>query len=175
MLLGCGGGRADDDEAAAAFFNQGWISVEVPKTPPAGFVFTTEDESIEIAGSAFISPNAHCCSNPDTGVTVKWSNDRGGSGSQSSGGSVCGFFGLIETLCDNRWLFDGVPLAAGINIITITAFDASNNIGQASITIRRNDTTAPDVKFTRPLNNQRNVGPIDDIVVTFTEAMDATT
>jgi len=51
-------------------------------------------------------------------TSVTWSNDRGGSGE-----------------CTGLWKADSVPLAAGPNVITVTATDAAGLVGRSSITV----------------------------------------
>jgi uncharacterized protein (TIGR03437 family) len=56
---------------------------------------------------------------------VRWSNDRGGSG---------------VALGTTAWVITGVTLQAGLNNITITAWDATGNMGSAQLAVTYNPT-----------------------------------
>src|SRR4051812_18293043 len=116
VLFGCGGGAADDEDFHD---NRGFVTITHPTGTTAfgELTFTTQADSILLAGTTFTSRNARCCSDPDPAVTVTWSNDRGGSGTDSAGATTCSFFGLVESFCGPAlWLFNDVPLSLGTNV-----------------------------------------------------------
>lgn len=69
-------------------------------------------------------------------TTVTWSNSLGGSGTATG---------------TTSWTVPSLTLANGVNVITVTAKDAANNIKTASITVN-NDSQAPTVSMTAPAN-----------------------
>ena len=76
----------------------------------------------------------------DTGVTqVSWSNDRGGSGTASG---------------TTNWTVSGIVLAAGANVLTVTARDAAGNSSSDTLTVTYSvptaDTAAPTVSIATP-------------------------
>ena len=98
-------------------------------TSPSSSAFTTTSASIALAGTA----------NDAFGVAqVTWSNSKGG------GGTAAG---------TTSWSVAAVPLAVGVNVITVTAKDASGQAGSAVVTVTRNDGAAPTVVITSPAAN----------------------
>ncbi len=96
---------------------QGLDDGDVPAiaiTSPAGTVTGNTTGVISLTGTA----------RDNRGVTVvRWRNDRGLSG-----------IALYDS-ADNIWSADGVPLAVGLNNITVSAEDESGNIGRATIEV----------------------------------------
>jgi N-acetylneuraminic acid mutarotase len=163
LLSACGGGGGGDDESLRP--NNGWVAIEEPKQASSLFPITTADESVLVAGTTFTST-----------VQMTWSNDRGGGGPLSHGGSTCTFFGLINSACDHRWLISSVPLAVGVNTITVKAWDASGNSGAATVAITRTaDVKPPTVTRVDPANGERNVPLRGQIRATFREALQPAT
>lgn len=98
-------------------------------SPSSTGVFTTSSNSITVAGTA----------SDDAGVTtMKWSNDRGGNG-------ICSG--------TTSWTASGIALKSGQNVITVTAGDASGNIGKSVLTVTLTDATRPTVKFLMPTSS----------------------
>ncbi len=98
------------------------ISITVPTT---GALYSTNVSSINLGGSA----------SDNVGVTqVTWSNNRGGSGSATG----------ITT-----WSITGIALQSGTNVITVTAYDAAGNTGQATLSVNY-ATTPPTINITSP-------------------------
>ena len=84
-------------------------------TPTAGQTFTTLAPAINLSGTA----------SDNVGVAqVGWSNDRGGSGIA---------FGT------SGWAIAAIPLAVGVNVITVTARDADGLTGTAALRVTRSD------------------------------------
>jgi hypothetical protein len=80
-------------------------------SPTSNSTYSTSSSTINMAGSA----------SDAVGVTsVTWANDRGGSG-------VC--------TGTTSWSKTGITLYSGVNVITITAFDAANNQGTDVLTV----------------------------------------
>ena len=73
------------------------------------------------------------------GVTqVSWSNDRGGSGNTSG---------------TTNWSVSNVALQPGVNVLTVTARDATGNTSTDTLTVTYSDTTLPNVTITSPTSN----------------------
>ncbi len=93
--------------------------------PTSGATFAANASPVILGGSAA----------DDVGVTqVSWGNDRGGSGTASG---------------TTSWSATGVVLQPGANVVTVTASDAANKAGSATLTITY-DPTAPTVAITAP-------------------------
>lgn len=176
VLLGaCGGGGDEDpspprDPNAPEHFGWGSLAIE---QPTAASTYSTEEDTVFLSGSAFISPtNFRCCSGSaeDTGVTI--TSSTGSSVSQSA--RYCQPFGFGPlTVCDHTWSTRVSNLRVGDTRVTLEARDPSGNIGRDSITIRRlPDSRAPSVLSTSPASGASNVPVNGGIRVTFSEPMD---
>jgi N-acetylneuraminic acid mutarotase len=177
VLLGACGGAGDEDESspprdpnAAEHVGRGSLTIE---QPTAASSHTTEEDSVFLSGSAFISPtHFRCCtgSAADTGVEV--SSSTGSSVSQSA--TYCQPFGFGPlTVCNHTWSTRITNLPVGDTRITLEARDPSGNIGRDSITIKRlPDTRRPTVSSTAPAPNASNIALNTSIRATFSEAMD---
>ncbi len=84
------------------------VVINIPVTTPT---FTTANSPINLAGTA---------SDANSILQVRWTNDRGGSG---------------QTIGTTAWVAVGIGLLAGVNRITITAFDFYGNAGQAVLEV----------------------------------------
>src|SRR5262249_52358063 len=94
-------------------------------TSPAGSGFTTNANSVTVAGTAV----------DNVGVTqVTWVTDRGASGTASG---------------TTAWTAAGIALQPGANVVTVTARDAAGNAGTATVSVAY-DPTAPTVAITGP-------------------------
>jgi hypothetical protein len=93
--------------------------------PTSGATYTTNATPLTLSGTA----------SDNVGVTaVAWSSDRGGSGSASG---------------TTTWSASGIALSPGTNVITVTARDAANNPGTATLTVNY-DATSPTVTISAP-------------------------
>ncbi|HEV7402144.1 MAG TPA: Calx-beta domain-containing protein [Chthoniobacteraceae bacterium] len=82
-------------------------------SPTSGIVWSTPAASLALSGAA----------SDDAAVTqVTWVNDRGGSGTASG---------------TSAWSISAVPLAVGVNVITVTAGNAAGYSGAATLTVTR--------------------------------------
>jgi autotransporter-associated beta strand protein len=82
-------------------------------SPTSGIVWSTPAASLALSGAA----------SDDAAVTqVTWANDRGGSGTASG---------------TSAWSIAAVPLAVGVNVITVTASNAAGYSGAATLTVTR--------------------------------------
>src|SRR6266404_3177982 len=100
-LVGCGGGGGTSDASpvppgpnSAAF-----VTISSPDASSR----TTNCESIDFRGLAFISPTLfHCCSGngSDTAVTVTWTNNTTG----QSGPAIQFVDELFNQILDHKWL-----------------------------------------------------------------------
>jgi len=87
------------------------VAINLPVATPT---FTTENGSLNLAGTA----------SDNVGVfLVRWSNDRGGNG--VAGGTTA-------------WSVPGIPLQAGPNNLTVTAWDANGNAASAKLQVNFN-------------------------------------
>src|SRR5712691_944568 len=99
------------------------LDVARPTTSPT---FTTSSSPLILGGTA----------SDNVGVTqVTWANSRGGSGTATG---------------TTSWTASGIPIKPGMNVLTITAWDAAGNIATASLTVIFIDTTPPTVRITSP-------------------------
>jgi hypothetical protein len=98
--------------------------------PTSAAAFATTEASLNLSGTA----------TDDVGVTsVTWENNRGGSGAAANG--------------PQGWGYQGIPLQAGANVITVTARDAAGNTGTDVLTVTYTlpgDTVPPVVSITFP-------------------------
>ncbi len=97
-------------------------------TPTTGTTYSTPTSPLTLGGSA----------SDNVAVTqVTWSNNRGGSGTASGAGT---------------WSVPGIVLQPGANVLTVTARDAANNVGTATLTVTytASDAVAPTVSITAP-------------------------
>jgi len=93
--------------------------------PTAAATYGTRASPIPLSGSA----------SDDVGVTgVVWANDRGGSGSAAG---------------TTSWSVSTVTLQPGVNVITVTAQDASTKTGNDVLTVTY-DNGAPTIQITGP-------------------------
>ena len=121
-------------------------------TPTSAPTFSTGATPLNLGGTA----------SDNVGVTqVSWTNDRGGSGVATGTAS---------------WSVSGVPLQSGVNLITVTARDAANNTGTATLSVTYTpDTTAPTVSGRTPAVGATNVPLGTSVTATFSEALDPAT
>jgi uncharacterized protein YdeI (BOF family) len=84
-------------------------------SPTSNPTYSTGVGTINIAGTA----------TDNVGVTsVTWSNDRGGSGTASG---------------TTSWSVNGIVLQPGVNVLTVTAYDAAGNSGTDTLTVTYNN------------------------------------
>jgi hypothetical protein len=84
------------------------LTINSPTTNPA---YSTTAPTVNLAGTA----------GDDVGVTlVAWNNNRGGSGTATG---------------TTSWNANNIPLQNGVNVITVTAYDAANNPGSDTLTV----------------------------------------
>lgn len=93
--------------------------VELDTTPPTASI--TSPTANQTYSTAAVTVNLAGTAGDDVGVTlVTWSNSRGGSGTASG---------------TTSWNANDIPLQSGVNVITVTAFDAANNTGIDTLTV----------------------------------------
>jgi hypothetical protein len=86
-------------------------------TPTTGSTYSTTQSTINLTGSAA----------DNRGVAqVRWTNSAGGSGVASG---------------TTSWAMASIPLVAGTNVITVTAYDAAGNRGSDTLTVTRSTTS----------------------------------
>jgi hypothetical protein len=88
-------------------------------TPTTGTLYSTTKSSVSLTGTA--ADNVRV-------AQVRWSNDRGGSGTASG---------------TTSWSAANIPLQSGTNAITVTAVDASGNTGTDRLTVTYTPPTTP--------------------------------
>jgi hypothetical protein len=109
--------------------------------PTSGTVYTTTTSSISLGGTA----------TDDIGVTaITWSSDRGGSGNASITTNMANVGGRID-------LVGLVGCAsAGVNNITVKAFDAAGNQSSRLLAVTLSDVVAPTVSIATPSPSTTN-------------------
>ncbi|MGC8863548.1 MAG: Ig-like domain-containing protein, partial [Armatimonadota bacterium] len=111
------------------------LTVTLTDTTPPTIAITdpTEDDSY-LTSAAVVSISGTASDDVEV-VGVTWSSDSGGSGN-----------------CDGStsWTADGIALAMGPNVITVTAVDGAGNEASDTIVITRTDGTPPTVVITSP-------------------------
>jgi hypothetical protein len=122
-------GRTATDSITVTYSDVGAPTVTItgPTSEPT---FYTESATITISGTA--SDNAEIAS-------VRWSSDRGSSGS---------------CVGSTSWEALGVPLLIGQNVITITAIDEAGNSGSDVLVVTYSkDTSSPTIQITSPTSS----------------------
>jgi Domain of unknown function (DUF4082)/Bacterial Ig-like domain/Bacterial Ig domain len=132
-------------------------------TPPTITITSPLDASDYDASTSPLAIGGSAADN--IGLTqVTWSNDRGGSG--TAAGTVA-------------WSVGAVPLQPGVNTITVTARDFSNNVGVDTLRvtyIAPPDSTPPSISSRTPAPGATGVAAgTSPISITFSEAMDLAT
>ena len=125
------------------------VTIESPVATPT---LSTTVTPLAIGGSAA----------DNVGVTqVAWVNDRGGSGTAAG---------------TTAWTASSITLLSGVNVITVTARDASNNTSTDTLTVTYTpaaDTTPPTVSSRTPASGATGVALAATVTVGFNEAMNA--
>lgn len=94
-------------------------------TPTSNSTFFASESYLDLTGNA----------SDIVGVTsVKWANSRGGSG---------------DCIGSDNWAITAIPLKSGENIITISAYDATNKKGSDIITVT-SDQSSPIINISSP-------------------------
>ncbi len=95
------------------------VGVIIDVTPPTITITSPTSASIYSATTANLMLGG--TASDDVAVTnVRWSNDRGGSG---------------DAVGTTNWTASGILLQSGVNVITVTARDAMNNVGTDTLTV----------------------------------------
>lgn len=176
LLASCGGGGGggevvvDDPDQEGV----GWISLTSPVSGPG---YSTDSDTVTLAGGAFISPTWwRCCSGSatDTGVTVTWTNAT--TGMSGSAYQTLTYICFLSSCSPGTHSWQAtIDLAPGENLIAVTATDPSGNLGRARITVTRTpDTTPPTVLSTTPQNGAAGVSTNTALEIRFSELMDST-
>ena len=148
VSVSCGGGGDDEDEPPP---NRGYLTIENPSADVV--TVAPSATTFALSGTAFNAFFFFSCSFgadhvADIGVSVRWNNAAGGSGtaSQSVGccsltgtggkGWLCALHGGSGTVGDHNWNAS-IPIVPGTNVVTVTATDSSGNFGSDTITITR--------------------------------------
>jgi len=109
------------------------IPPEVTITNPVfGNAYTTTGSNIALGGAA---------SDDKALARMVWSNDRGGAG---------------EVVGLENWTVSGIPLLPGPNVIKVTAFDLTGNMGSDTLTVsyEPSDSMAPTLSIVSPSINE---------------------
>ncbi|QQS48740.1 MAG: SBBP repeat-containing protein [Acidobacteriota bacterium] len=100
---------------------------EVTISTPSQSTLTVDLPFIDLSGAAADAEGV---------FRVIWSSNRGVGG--TAGGA-------------SNWIIPGIPLREGVNLITVTAFDAAGNAGASTIeVILARNTSPPAISFTQP-------------------------
>ncbi len=97
---------------ANTFFKKSWYPLVQITSPTENLSYNANQPAIDIAGTAVDEVNV---------TQVTWSNNKGGSGNASG---------------TNSWSVNGVTLYPGENLITVTAWATSGNIGSDTIKVK---------------------------------------
>jgi hypothetical protein len=103
--------------------------------PTAAAAYSTSAGVVTLAGSATSAADV---------TQVSWANDRGASGTAAG---------------TTSWSAAGIPLQAGLNVLTVTARDAGGNAGSATLAVTY-DATAPSANITAPLAGATVAGTV---------------
>lgn len=117
-------------------------------SPTTNTSYTTTNSTIALGGTA----------SDDKAVTrISWESNRGGGGLASG---------------TTSWQIAGIQLASGVNVITVTAEDASGNVAKDAISVTANlpDTTPPAVIITGPKPDRYYVVDGSNIILSGTAA-----
>lgn len=137
LISGCGG-ESESPTSPSETVSHPYITPADTDSPAVVITGPTAGASYESAGAAVTLTGS---ATDDVGVMrVVWSNNRGGNGIASG---------------TTSWSTGAISLQTGVNVITITALDASDNSGTASISVNygttsAGDTTPPTVTITSP-------------------------
>lgn len=167
LLAGCSSNS--DISGGSTSNNSGWITIKEPTESPTYDV--NDKQEIRLSGTAFFSPTYYSCysvgfwtyyCNP--GITVTWVNET-----TSESGSATVPEVYCPLVCETPQWSTTVPLALGVNVITVFAADPPGNWGTDSITVTRNDTLAPEVSSVDPADGSTGIALDTSITVAFSE------
>src|SRR5687768_5217467 len=148
VFVSCGGGGEEEPPAS-----RGTLIIQSPTTADA-FTAPPLADAVVLSGTASNAAQFMSCSlsgtqtGADTGVTVRWNNAAGGSGTASQSVDCCGIFGTGDKgwLCtpggstgrvgEHGWSAS-IPIVTGANLVTVTVTDSSGEMGRDTITITR--------------------------------------
>lgn len=133
----CGGGGSDGTspppETVTYGPNSGIGSLVITQPPLSGSLgpLGTSQTSIHFSGFAF-TPAASSCAAPNLppSYSITWTD------SSSGQAGAAGFYLSCFIDLFLAWEID-VPLALGLNSITVTASDGAGNVGRATISVNR--------------------------------------
>ena len=164
LLVACGGDGSGD--APPATNELVWIT-----SPTSGDAYSTDRDTVSLSGGAFVPTGAECTGITGTmpaGYSVTWTNST--TGASGNAGFYLGCLLQVNVI----WETAPIPLALGANAITVTARDASGNTASDSLVVSRvADVTPPTVVSTAPMDGAIGVATNANVVVTFSEPMDA--
>jgi hypothetical protein len=148
VFVSCGGGGEDEPPSS-----RGTVTIQSPTTADA-FTASPSSSTVGLSGTASNATQFMSCSfsgtqtGADTGVTVRWNNASGGSGTASQSVDCCGIFctGDRGSLCTpggstglvgkHSWSAS-IPVVTGANLVTVTVNDSSGEMGRDTITVTR--------------------------------------
>lgn len=177
LLAACGGGGGGSSESTTPTVPSPYFArIESPSSAAS---YQTESVSVTVSGSSFVPLGAYCSvvglgvffypGVLPLGYEVTWSNAATGA-SRSTRTSIGCFLTHVN------WDAYSIPLVIGANSITVTARDASGNWASDTIVVTRiAETTAPTAVSTSPSAAATGIGVNTAVVVSFSEAMDAST
>lgn len=118
-------------------------------SPSVNNTYTASTSTVDLAGTA----------SDDNGITeITWTSSTGATGS------------VVGT---TNWSYNGLELQSGVNIITVTAKDAADNVSSDTITISYDFTDAgPQVTITSPSTNPNYTSNTDTITISGTASDD---
>lgn len=167
VLASCGGGGGDGSTPPPAS-NSLWIA-----SPTSADTYQTDNTAVSLGGGSFVPAGSECTGIVGTmpaGYQVTAYNAA--TGASVSADFYLGCLLQVKVI----WETAPIPLVLGSNTITVTATDSSGNTAQDTIVVTRvADATPPTVVSTAPVGGATGISVDTDVVVTFSEDMNATT
>jgi hypothetical protein len=167
-LVACGSGGGGETSGAphdpSNISGRGFLRIDEPTSDSS---LQTDSRTVVLKGASF-NPN-----NDYTYYAVTWENEKLGLSGYAFTCVICDF-------AQTQWITGDIPLAFGINSITLTADDHDGNIGRDTIIVTSGnsppDTTPPTVISVAPADGL-HIGQVSTItaVIEFSEPMSVPT
>ena len=142
LLVAACGGDGGNGGGGSSDSNIGFGSIRIGEPVCCGGAFTTPAPSVQLEGSAFVSPDdVDCVVTVPIQLSLSWQNDATGQSGTGVIRSFCATLALSSRFPVTQWVIpEGIiDLQMGVNRIRVTAADSSGNQGSATITVERID------------------------------------
>ena len=168
VLASCGGGGGDGDQSPPYNGDPVWLEIETVLpwsclTCPEGegHYNAKTDQDVTTHTDMFLGGKTDCY------AKVTWANSAGGAGSTWQADYINPKYGV----CDYRVWHEYIPLAPGLNVITITAaYNSPGARASQSVTVKR--VAPPAIVWTTPAPYDRPSTPPAVVTVHFNKEMD---